>query len=132
MKQRTENILNTLADPKTLQVLNLIAKKELPAAEIGSVLELTRKQYYTRLKALVESELVTKQSARYMLTPLGHVINNIVYIVNRITDDRNFYRIRALDSFRNLSNSEYADMMENLIDDDLVKHFLTMERKCEL
>jgi len=67
-------MLETLADDKTLVLLDTIALSgsdmDTPITNLG----ITRNQYYSSIRSLTNSGLITWQRGKYYLTSLGKIV----------------------------------------------------------
>ena len=76
-----ETVFSALSDNKSLSLFNIIgimsshASDGQPTKEILiSRMNMTRKQYYTRINQLRDAGLITKKRTRFILTSLGWVV----------------------------------------------------------
>ena len=61
-------------------------------------MDITRKQYYSRLYNLIHCGLIKRKERKYFLTALGRVMfDSQITIENAI---RNYWKIKAMDSIR--------------------------------
>jgi predicted transcriptional regulator len=75
-----ETLFSAISDNKSLLLFNTIAIMSSHASDgqpTGEILisrmNLTRRQYYTRINRLVDAGLITKKRTRFILTSLGRV-----------------------------------------------------------
>ena len=115
MQQQTipcvpEDIFSILADKLSVEIITAAY------AGLHSTNRLTnqsKKQYYVRLKRLVEMGIIEKQESVYKLTSFG----SIIYENNLRTMDKiipNYWQIKSIDVLRN-RNDFPADQKENII-----------------
>ena len=76
-----ERVFSAISDNKSLSLFNIIAIMSSHASDgqpTGEILisrmNMTRKQYYTRINQLRHAGLITKRSTRFVLTSLGRVV----------------------------------------------------------
>ena len=111
-----ETVFSAISDNKSLSLFNIIAiMSSTPAAsDVGhsngeiliSRMNLTRKQYYTRINRLVDAGLITKKRARFVLTSLGRVVYEAHKIIGVAIQNR--WKLQAIDS---IHTSQLADRM---------------------
>lgn len=121
-------ILETLADDKTLVLLDTItlsgSDMDAPISKLG----ITRKQYYSRIRSLTNSGLITRHRGKYYLTSLGKIVSFYQFRIGRALS--NFWKLKALDSISNETTNDlrlkqvYLDLVNNLIDDVEIREIL--------
>ena len=121
-------ILETLADDKTLVLLDTIALSgsdmDAPISKLG----ISRKQYYSRIRSLTNSGLITRQRGKYYLTSLGKIVSFYQFRMGRALN--NFWKLKALDSISNETANDlrlkqvYLDLVNSLIDDVEIREIL--------
>jgi hypothetical protein len=101
-----ETVFSALSDNKSLSLFNIIgimsshASDGQPTGEILiSRMNLTRRQYYTRINRLVDAGLITKKRARFVLTSLGSIVYEIHKTIGVAIQNR--WRLRVIDSLEN-------------------------------
>lgn len=117
-----EHILGTLSTDKSLTLFNIIAAGSSHTHIIRNKLELTRKQYYSRLSALRRAGLIKRSKGRnYYLSSLGKVVYDAQVIIRKALHD--YWKLEVVDSTE-LSDIERNKMMEVLIQDPVIKKSL--------
>ena len=121
-------IFRTLADDKTLVLLDTVALSgsdmEMPIRELG----LTTKQYYSRIRSLTNSGLITRQKGKYCLTSLGKIVSFYQFRIGKALN--NFWKLKALDTLSNEATNDsglehiYLDLINSLIDDVEIRAIL--------
>jgi predicted transcriptional regulator len=124
------DVLKSIYDDKSLSIFQLIADIN-SNGEIISLkrLGLSRKQYYSRVSAMMENGLIKRQRGRYYFTALGKVVYCCIMIVKNALN--NYYNLKAVEvteAHNKLSNEEFTRLVDVLIDNQQVKEFLT--KKC--
>jgi hypothetical protein len=119
------NILKSISDDKSLSIFQLIANGETTNLK---KLDLSSKQYYSRISAMMETGLIKRRSGIYYLTPFGKVIYCCTKLAKIALD--NYYNLKAVESTEgsDFSNEEFNKLVNALIDNQQVKEFLT--KKC--
>ena len=101
-----ETVFSAISDNKSLSLFNIIAIMSGPATDAGqptgeipiSRMNLTRKQYYTRINRLVDAGLITKKRARFILTSLGRVVYETHRTIGVAIQNR--WKLEAIDSIQ--------------------------------
>jgi hypothetical protein len=113
------NTLNVLSDEKALLLFETIAttsnKKNYTAMLITN-LNLTRKQYYFRMRMVMDAGLVKRESGNYYLTTFGKV----TYYFHRIIQSgiNNYWRLKAIDMFEDIPKEERIRLIDSLLDNN--------------
>ena len=115
-------ILSCISDDKTRQLLSLIKDGKSPSI---SILELTRKQYYSRLHTLITFNLIAKANGKYRLTSFGKVVFDW-HLVLLQTISEEFWKLKALDVLDSsgIPSSERSKIMESLVKSEKLKQFI--------
>ena len=124
--QSLPKVLSAIADAKSLLIFQSIAPGLVESDVLLEKTNLSRKQYYSRVSAIVDAGLVTRKNKKYCLTSLG----KIVYRLQTTTQNalNNYWKLRAIDSFDGVSEREQEQVIESLIDDENLRELLT--KKC--
>src|SRR5919197_323234 len=87
-------VLNAISDEKSMNLFKTIAvSKSNNSTILNSKMKITRKQYYTRMKALAKAGLITRKNGIYFLTSFGEVIYNYQLDIETAID---YYKIRDI------------------------------------
>ena len=68
------NTLKAISNDKSLVLFNTIALASGNAGALITRLELTKKQYYSRMSELINAGLMIRQNGSYFLTSFGKVV----------------------------------------------------------
>jgi predicted transcriptional regulator len=122
------DILKSISDEKSLSIFRLIADDNSDGEISLKKLGLSCKQYYSRISAMMEADLIKKRNGRYCLTPFGKVIYCCIMITKNALD--NYYSLKAVESTEgsDFSNEEFSKLVDALIGNQQVKEFLV--KKC--
>lgn len=124
-----KDILTLVSDDKSLMLFKIVAFLEADRDAYISKLGLTRKQYYSRIRSLTNSGLITRQKGKYYLTSLGKIVSFYQFRIGKALN--NFWKLKALDSISNEATNDprlkhvYLDLVNNLIDDVKIREILT-------
>src|SRR5215831_19223451 len=114
----TVDVLKTISDDKSLVLFNTIALSNGDTDICLSALELTRKQFYSRLSALLKAGLVKRERGKYSLTTFGIIVYNTQEIIGKAADQ--YRRLKAIDSIRVCGNGEMPQEQLHTIIDKLI------------
>jgi CheY-like chemotaxis protein/predicted transcriptional regulator len=117
------NVLNALSDEKALDIFKIIALSNRDSNILITKTKLTLKQYYSKMNSLIKAGLVRKKDGKYCLTSFGKVFYNLQITAENALS--NYWKLKAIDSFDNLSKEEYHRSIDSLIDNYNVKKILT-------
>ena len=108
-----ETVISAISDNKSLSLFNIIAIMSSHASDgqpnreiLISRLNLTRKQYYTRISQFRDAGLITKKRARFVLTSLGRVVYETQKTIGVAIQNR--WKLEAIDS---IQTSQLANRM---------------------
>ena len=114
--QKTERLFNTIIDLKS-------AESQILIMELG----LSKRQFYDRIKSLVEAGLIRRQKGRYELSSFGKVI----FSLNKIADkaSRTYWKFDAIDKIKmsdrsHLAELDYMKIIDILLNDIEVKEII--------
>ena len=134
-KYTSASILKSLSDNKSLELFNIIASINSTIDDVyttnkrGSIntqlltskVNLTRKQYYSRISNMISSGLVTRSNGIYKLTSLGRV----AYSANALLDQaiHDHWKLKAVDALESKSSSGILDEEREKIVDMLIDNY---------
>lgn len=92
-----------------------------------SGLNLTRKQFYSRLHALIVYNLVSKANGKYRLTSFGKVVFDW-YVVLILAISKEYWKLKALDILASsgIPDSERNQIMDSLVENEKLKQFIKL------
>jgi len=122
-------ILKKISDDKTIGLFNAIAvangKKFIPL----KVMNLTTKQYYSRISGLLDAGLIKRHKGKYSLTLLGKVVYDSHMTIGKTL--AYYWKLKAIESFETSAanssrhpNKEIIQLINALIDNHHIKDIL--------
>ena len=117
-----ETVFSAISDNKSLSLFNIIAIMSHPASDgqptgqiLISRLNMTRKQYYTRINQLRDAGLITRKRARFVLTSIGRVVYETQKTIGVAIQNR--WKLQAIDSIQTsqLANRMPTEQRQKLI-----------------
>ena len=112
------DILKTIANDKSLVLFNTIALSNGGIDICITALKLTRKQYYSRLSALLKAGLVKRERGKYSLTTFGIIVYHTQETIGKAVDQ--YWKLKAIDSIRASGNGELPQEQFHTIIDKLI------------
>ena len=125
------DILKKISDDKTLTLFNTIAVSHADGNTRLREMNLSKKQYYSRLSGLVGSRLIRRHRGKYSLTLLGKVVYDSQMIIGKTLVY--YWKLKAIESIEmsspgtRLPKEELKQLIDALIDNHFIKDFLTKE-----
>src|SRR5437773_2221354 len=129
MIQSKITILDAITDRRSSQILTSISSAEPNTDILITQLNLTRKQYYSRMSSLIKTGLVKRQKGRYLLTAFGKVIYSAQIDLETKIENAldNYWKLKAIDSMETCSRQERNNVISELIDNEEIKTALIEE-----
>jgi DNA-binding HxlR family transcriptional regulator len=128
--ERLTDLMKLLSDDKSVLIFNTIFLAGGGSSEIlRAQLEISRKQYYSRISRLVKVGLVRRQTGgRYFVTAFGRVIYGAQKLIGSAL--RNYWKLKAIDSLGlvahdgKITEGECTMIIDQMIDSQLIKEIL--------
>jgi predicted transcriptional regulator len=124
------DILKKISDDKTLTLFDSIAvsngDKYIPLKEMN----LSTKQYYSRVSGLLNAGLIKRRKGKYSLTLLGKVVYDSHMTIGKALTY--YWKLRAIESIEMTSGTrvpkeELTQLVDALIDNHFIKGILFKE-----
>jgi hypothetical protein len=122
------SILRKISDDRALVLFNSIAvspesERYIPLKEMN----LSKKQYYSRVSGLTDVGLIKRHKGKYSLTLLGKVVYDSQMIIGKTL--AYYWKLKALESIEMSTTSgppieEKAQLINSLIDNHQIKDIL--------
>jgi hypothetical protein len=124
--------LRAISDDKALAIFNTVALAvDSNRNIILSRLKLTRKQYYSRMSTMIDTELITRRNGRYFLTSFGKVVYEAQMLISRA--QQSYWKLKTVDTIESSSNNtltpEERRLISSLIVDNELKKILLGRNK---
>jgi predicted transcriptional regulator len=124
-----DQVLKSVSDWGSLALLRSIASVEegedLSAMSLTK-LKLSRRAYYSRLRQLLDTELIERNGGRYKLTSLGKIVYDYYRKIENVLE-QDYYKLKAIDAIEkaeDLGVVERVEAIDNLITDKKLKAIL--------
>ena len=109
-------ILQKISDDKTLILLRNIAildgRNHIPVGKM----DLTTKQYYSRISGLMAAGLIKRNRGKYSLSCLGKVVYDVQLTIGR--NLQNYWKLKAIESMQDseFPEQDFSKLVNSLID----------------
>jgi hypothetical protein len=126
------DVLKTIAEDKSLVIFNTIALSNVGSDILISRLQLTRKQYYSRMSALLKAGIVKREMGKYSLTTFGMILYHAQEIIGKAVDQ--IWKLKAIDSISVSCNGvlpqeQFLRIIDSLIANQEIKNILLEQIK---
>ena len=125
------DILKKISDDKALTLFNSIAISDghgyIPLREMN----ITTKQYYSRISGLMNAGLIRRDNGKYSLTLVGKIVYDAHLKIGKALSY--YWKLKAIESIEmsspgaGLSKEELTQLINALIDNHFIKDLLIKE-----
>jgi len=122
------DILKAIADSKSLDIFRCIAKGNVESEVLKQKDGLSRKQYYTRTRQLLEAGLVQRSKGNFSLTNLGAVVYHAQLIMEAGVN--NYWKLKAIDSIQGsgkIGEEERLKLIKTILNDNQIESILVKQ-----
>jgi len=117
------DILSLIAERKCSIIFRTIGELEVPAELQITRLNMTRKQFYSRISQLLKNDLIKKIHGKYELTLFGRVVFGIENKIQHSID--NYWKLKAIETLdESLPEIEKTKLINSIVDDPLIRDLL--------
>lgn len=119
-------VLGAISDDVSLELFKQVALTNGASDVLRSKMNITRKQYYSRLYKLIHCGLIKRKDNQYFLTALGKVMYDSQTIIENALS--NYWKIKVIDSVgiaKDITSGDQQKLIETLIQDQEIKNILT-------
>ena len=122
--------LKMLSDGKTLTLFNSIAVSNGDKYISLREMNITTKQYYSRISGLINAGLIRRHKGKYCLTLLGKVVYDTQMTIGKALTY--YWKLKAIESIEissdvGLPKEELTQLINTLIDNYSIKDILVKE-----
>ena len=122
------DVLKKISDDKTLTLFNSIAVSHGGGDIRLREMNLTKKQYYSRLSGLMDAGLIRRLKGMYSLTLVGKIVYDAHLNIGRALSY--YWKLKAIESIdmsspgTRLPKEDLTQLIDALIDNHFIKDFL--------
>jgi hypothetical protein len=122
-------VLKKISDDKAFMLFNNIALSKDSSHISLKRMDLSTKQYYSRILGLISAGLIKKKQGHYYLTSLGKVVYNANTVIGQALGY--YWKMKAIESIQSsagldLDREDMKLLIENLIDNHEIRDILLM------
>lgn len=116
--------IRAISSDKSLLLFNIVALAGEDRSIMISRLNLTRKQYYSRISDLTNAGLIRRNKGKFYLTSFGKVVYEAHVLIGKAV--QLLPKFKAIDSIESAAfpNSEFIKVIDTLITDITLKQIL--------
>jgi predicted transcriptional regulator len=121
-------VLAAISDKQSLDLFRYIAVTNGDSDSLRAKLNLTRKQYYSRLSRMTKAGLVKRKNGKHSLTAFGKIVYDAQTTIEKAVN--NYWKLKAVDSLEmsdELPREERVKLIDNLLDSKEIKEILYNE-----
>ena len=110
-------IFRALSDDKSLTLFNTVALSPGNSNFLTRNLNVTRKQYYSKMDHLSRQGLIARKNGKYYLTTMGKIIYELQNVIGIAVND--YWKLKAIDSLRiqdQLPEDQIAKLIDTLVE----------------
>ena len=121
----TTNVLKRLSDYNTERVFKTISTNDdVKSGTLIAKLGLSKRQYYDKIRNLVEVGLIRRHKGKYKVSSFGKVVLNFQRVAERTSQIH--WKLEAIDNIKmsdksNLAEIDYMKIIDLLLDDIEIK-----------
>ena len=128
------DILKKISDDKALTIFNSIAVSDGHGYIRLREMNLSTKQYYSRLSGLMNAGLIRRDNGKYSLTLVGKIVYDALLNMGKALSY--YWKLKAIESIEmsssslpgaGLSKEELTQLINTLIDNHFIKDLLIKE-----
>jgi len=121
--------LSAISNDKSLVLFNTIALASEDSSILISKLELTRKQYYSRMSELTKAGLIRRMNGRYFLTSFGRIVYDAQELIGNAIQYS--LKLKAIDSIDTpeFPVEERNKLIDTLINNNEIKEILVSRHR---
>ena len=114
-------VLRTISDDKTLMLLKNVTmvdgKGHIPLKELN----LTTKQYYSRISGLMAAGIIKRNRGKYSITAFGKILCDVQMTIEKTL--QYYWKLKAIESIQtsDISEHDYLKLVDTLIDNYQLK-----------
>jgi predicted transcriptional regulator len=120
-----DSVLASISDKQSLELFRYIAGTNGDSESLRAKINLTRKQYYSRLSRMTKAGIVKRKNGRHSLTAFGKVIYDAQTIIEKAVNS--YWKLKAVDSLdmsEDLPKEERLKLIDNILDNKDIKEIL--------
>jgi hypothetical protein len=119
------DILKAISDHLSLDLITAISNGVTNPDDLMRILDVTRKQYYSRSSRLVNIGLISRKNGEFILTSFGRLVYNAqLKIATAFSYSSELRMIDVIKSYSGMSEDEQKITIHKLLDESELKNLL--------
>jgi predicted transcriptional regulator len=119
-------VLEVISDQISIDIVTAISNNVTNSDNIMQLLDLTRKQHYSRCSRLSNIGLVSKQNGKMRLSSFGRIVYNAqLKIANAFSHISQLRMIDTIKSHSGMSEDQQKIIIDKLLDDSQLKNLVS-------
>jgi hypothetical protein len=124
--QVAAKVFESLSDETSMELLATVAYESVSSVILRNKVNITRKQYYTRLSKMMKAGLIKRANGKLMLTAFGKIVYEVQATIESACSNQ--WKLRAIDSIEladDVPREERKQLLETLIDNKRLMEILS-------
>ena len=121
-------IFESLSDEQSVKLFTTIAAHGIYSTELRAQVDLTRKQYYSRISRMIKVGLIKRRSGKLVLTAFGKIVWESQKIIEAANKSQ--WKLKVIDSIdvsEELPKDERRKLLDNLIENRYLREILSKD-----
>ena len=124
------DVLEAISDQLSIDIIAAISKHATNPDDLMQMLNITRKQFYTRSSRLLKIGIISRKGGEIILTSFGRLVYKAQSkIATAFSHSSELRMIDVLKSHSGMSEDELKRIIDKLLDDSELKNLVSYEKK---
>jgi predicted transcriptional regulator len=118
-------IYDAICDDRALKLFDAIATNGGKSGHLSEQLDLSRKEYYSRMSRLIKTGMVKRKNGTHFLTAFGEIVYDAQVTIKKAV--QSYWKLKAIDSIDSsdeISEIERKNLLDTLLEDGEIKTIL--------
>jgi len=129
VKHSLGDVLEAISDSKSLEIIRDIAKGSVASEVLKQKMGMSKKQYYTRTRQLMNTGIVKRTKGKFSLTNFGVVVYHGALIID--AGVRDYWKLKAIDSIQDsgqIVEHERTKLIQAILGGSSIENILVKQR----
>jgi DNA-binding HxlR family transcriptional regulator len=125
VKHSLGDVLEAISDSKSLEIIRDIAKGSVESEVLKQKAGMSKKQFYTRTKQLMNTGIVKRVKGKFSLTNFGVVVYHAALIIDACV--RDYWKLKAIDSIQDseqIVEHERTKLIQAILEGSSIENIL--------
>ena len=124
------DVLEAISDQHSINIITALSKHATNPDDLMHMLNITRKQFYTRSSRLLKIGIISRKNRKITLTSFGRLVYKAQSkIAAAFSHSSELKMIDAIKSHSGMSEDEQKKIIDRLLDDPELKNLVTRTEK---